>query len=366
MIDSGIEFDNLHFHIEEVDAYNKPFNFVWSEREPGKTTSVVVQKIYNWYKKYGYPSIALRHIAADITDLYAQSFEETINKFKGREVHLIVRKEQSGIMMLYDVPAGSKSWKDGKLFLVILPLGAPMNRLKSVNVGPVGCIMYDEAIINKQMGEKYPSCLPMRFNEIYRTFARECRPRTLKVYCLANPYSKYHPLLVDWGVPINEIKRGHILTGPNWLVYPYQMKPELREYIMKNDPTAVLSNDYTRYAFDGEAVNDTEIPIRETKPEGYKLHYVFKVGGRFLYLWKNANDWYAGPMAAWWAETRSEGPGKRQEVISADFQELVRGSVLIDAYKGVFDALALCVATQRIEYQTPEAYFLIQEIYSCF
>lgn len=208
MINDGIAFDDLHFSIATVDGYNKSKNFVWSCRELGKTTSILIQKVYKQFKEKGRPTLFLYNMAADITEAQVMSMETSINKFKGREVHLSIGKDSNTIWLIYD---GNK--KNRSLFAIMASVGAPIRRLKGLNFGKLACIVYDECIVNTAMGEKYPANLAFKVKEIYKTFERESRPEKLKLYCFGNPYSKYHPLLIDWGVPINKIKKGCCLAG---------------------------------------------------------------------------------------------------------------------------------------------------------
>lgn len=87
MLDSGIERDKIHYSITEDDGYDADCVFVLSPREPGKTTSIVLDKVYGSYKKFGLPSVVLVNHAADVTEAYLASFEETVNEFKGYEIH---------------------------------------------------------------------------------------------------------------------------------------------------------------------------------------------------------------------------------------------------------------------------------------
>ena len=64
------------------------------------------------------------------------------------------------------------------------------------------------------------------------------------------------------------------------------MKPELREFIIKNDPTYQFDDAYRRYAFDGVSIEDEQIKIALKRPEGFAIRYVFKVSNRYLYVWR--------------------------------------------------------------------------------
>lgn len=362
MLESGIQFDDLHYSTSGIDSYNKPFNFVISEREAGKTTSLVAAKMYKAFKEKKRPALILRNQAVDISEAYIKSFEETTNKFIGRELKLQFNKSDigKGICLIWDSSTGEKT-----LYAAIASLSCPIARLKSINIGKLSLILYDEAIVAAGMGEKYPDNLAFKVKELYRTFARESRPEVLKFYALGNPYSKYHPLLVDWGVPFQDMKRGNIIAGTNWAVECYEMKPELRDFIIKNDPTYQFDDAYKRYSFDGASIEDEQIKIELKKPEGFAIRYVFKVSNRYLYVWR------ADPLPGsrfnyvyrYWIQATATPPGKRQSVICADFTQLCADGTLLNLYKGFFGNLKTAVALNRVLYADPEAFYLTQIIY---
>jgi hypothetical protein len=360
MLSEGIQFDDIHYDISVLDGYNKAKNFCWSPRELGKSTSILVQKTYKRYKEFGEPTLFLYNMAADITEAQVISMENSINKFKGREVHLSVSKDCSTIWCVWD---GNK--KERRLFAILASVGAPIRRLKGLNFGKLACIVYDECIINTSMGEKYPKALAFKIKEIYKTFARESRPALLKLYCFGNPYSKYHPLLVDWGVPINQIKKGTILAGKDWVVQAAVLSDKLKDWIIKNDPNHDWDDTYEKYAFEGDAINDDQVWIEEKQPEGYKLKWCFKIQDRYLWVWRmNPISIDSVVTCSYWIEAKAEPPGKRRDVISADFESMTRNSVLLDVYRGLFDSMKRAVALNRVSYSSPEAYYLIQLIYT--
>ena len=362
MLDSGIKFDDLHYTTSAIDSYGKPFNFIISEREAGKTTALVASKMYKAFKEKGRPALVLRNQGVDISEAYIHSFEETTNKFAGRELKLSFRRGDvnKGICLVWDESTGEK-----KLYAAIAALSVPMARLKSINIGKVSLILYDEAIVATSMGERYPDNLAFKIKELYRTFARESRPEVLKLFCLANPYSRFHPLLTDWGVPFQDMKRGRIITGPNWAVECYEMKPELREYIIAHDPTYQFDDAYRRYAFDGASIEDEQINIALKRPEGYSIRYVFKVSNRYLYAWRApASTGEDFPFVyKYWMQATADPPGKRQQLMCADFTQLCANGALLKAYRGFFGNLKTAVALNRVLYADPEAFYLTQVVY---
>lgn len=87
MLTEGKERDNIHFSILDDDGYGKPFVYVFSPREPGKTTSMILDKVYPAFKR-GTPFIIMVNKTVEVTDELIMSYETTINTFKGYEVHL--------------------------------------------------------------------------------------------------------------------------------------------------------------------------------------------------------------------------------------------------------------------------------------
>jgi hypothetical protein len=359
MLKEGIAFDGLHYNISKLDSYNKKWNFCWSPRELGKTTAIDVQKIYKLYKENGWPSVILFNMAADMTEAQVLSMENTINKFKGREVHLRVKKDCGTIWVIYD-DSGSES----RIFCIYASVGAPIRRLKGLNLGPIGCIVYDEFMVNTKVGEKYPTELAFRIKEIYKTFVRECRPRLLRIYCMGNPYSRYHPLFVALKVNINDIQKGKTLVGDNYVIDAAVLSEELKKSILENDPSHEFDDPYERYAFEGDAINDDEINIAEKQPENYRLKTVFKVNDRYLWVYKGDVELLELiHYARYWMRTSSEKPGKRQDIICVDFSSLVQNGALASLYKGYFDNLKANIAANQVLYESPEAYYLAQLVY---
>ena len=362
MLKSGIKFDDLHYTTSAIESYGKPFNFIISEREAGKTTALVAAKMYKAFKEKHRPALVLRNRSVDISEAYIRSFEETTNKFMGREIKLWFKSGDvnKGIVLVWDV-----SGEEKQLYAAIASLSAPIARLKSINIGKVSLILYDEAIVAAGMGERYPDNLAFKIKELYRTFAREIRPEVLKMFCLGNPYSKYHPLLSDWRVPFQDMRRGSIITGPNWAVECYEMKPELRKFIIEHDPTYQFDDAYRRYSFDGASIEDEQIKIALSRPEGYAIRYVFRVGNRYLYVWRADPEQGSGfeYVYRYWIQASPEPPGKRQSVICADFTQLCANGTLLNLYRGFFGNLKTAVALNRVLYADPEAFYLTQVIY---
>ena len=358
-----IPFDNLHLNISEIDAYDKDLNFVFSEREPGKTTTIIANKAYKAFKEKHQFFISLVFNTVDITELLVASIQKTVNKFQNREVQLYYNKAdaEKGAVIVYDKI-------ENRPFCVILSLSIPIKRAKSLNLGTPSLILLDEASVCTQMGEKYPTGMAFKVKEIWKTFAREAPNRRLKFYAMANPYSKYNPLLIDWGIPMEKIKRGSVYTDENHLVMCATLKPELRQRILETDPFYQFDDTYSKYAFDGDFIQDEDIPIQVKQPNGYFLRYVFRIQNRYLYVWRKTADLEKDPFdnTRFWIEATGTAPGKRQNVYCADFTQLLKDAVLVKSYKGFFELVKISVARNCVSYNSPEAFYLMTQLYNSF
>lgn len=132
MTNSGKERDRLHYMVSEDDGYDADCVFVLSPREPGKTTSLILDKVYSSYKKYGLPSVVLVNHAADVTEAYLASFEETVNSFKGYEIHTKYPTSASsgGVTIIKDKETNSP-------WIYVVSMNTPKTRLKRLNLGKV-------------------------------------------------------------------------------------------------------------------------------------------------------------------------------------------------------------------------------------
>ena len=84
----AVERDNLHYSFRAIDGYNKPINIVISPREPGKTTSMWMDKIYLPWKKNHKPWIFLLRQAvetkssSDLDNDYLISIREAADSYE--------------------------------------------------------------------------------------------------------------------------------------------------------------------------------------------------------------------------------------------------------------------------------------------
>lgn len=362
MLNSGLKRDGFHYNVSEDDGYNAVVNCILSPREPGKTTSITLDKVYSAFKKKGLPAVVLVNHAADITDALLGSFETTINEFEGYEIHTTYPRSASagGVTTV-------RERETGKPFIHVISLSTPKTRLKRINLGKISCLWYDECNVDTSIGEKWPDDIANKWNELYTTLARHSYPETLKFYMTGNYYTRYNPLLIYLGVDCSKLEIGkkfhHIKPGESGqaaisvLVDCYQLKPELREYILKHNPGYRFDDTYEKY-FLGQAIGEIGIDQEPNRPEGFKLKYAFKFSNRYLRIWRSNEG------ASYWLEATGEGVGKRKDVYTTSIESLVTDTMLAKGFKPLFGSLRWGICSGSISYNSPEAFYYMQQIYT--
>ena len=157
--------DNIHWSWRPIDGYNKPFNFVMSPREPGKTDSTWWEKIYCPWCEKKTPWMYLVRQSIEITEAMIQDIEDTLNKWSVEEIKFQYTKGnfKDGIV---DVKI------NGELFFRIVSLNIPLRRIKLAKIPNIGGVFMDEYIINPKMDEKYIKGEAFKIKEAYTTWRR--------------------------------------------------------------------------------------------------------------------------------------------------------------------------------------------------
>lgn len=346
--------DDLHFTFREIDGHNKPFNFVISEREPGKTTALLLDKCYKPFKEKGLATLYLVRTAVELTSELIESWRSIIQKFTDEvvEFEYIRTSLKTGCVDIFI---------NKKRIIRALSMSLPMDRIKKLLITDISCIVMDEFIRNPRSGEKYLKNEAFIFSDIYTTFNRES-PRPLKCYFLGNPYSHYNPYFVWLNVDTTRLKRGALITGSNWAIQCYEMKEELREAILKKNPLFEFDNSYTRFAFGGQAINDQNIRLLKKRPSNYFLRFVFKIGDKYISVWENN---VFNINFQYYCEFIDENQiSKKRDIICFDFGDLVERTSLLsldDRFR--FSRFKKAMQKRAIEFNSIECYYLIEEIY---
>lgn len=348
--------DNIHLVLTKIFSYNKPFMAIIGPREIGKSTTFWLWHFDNWVNDL-MPAICFRRNTADISEFYIESIAEIIRKFSG-EIGFIYSKDaiKKGAVMVYALYKGEKH-----LFMCILSCSVPIGRLKSLVVRNPRCGVFDEFIIDTSTGEKYLPNEAKKVKEIINTFQREC-DGVFRVFFLGNPYSLYNPIFAWWGVPTSKLKAGAIITGNNWVVQCATISPELKEYILKHNPLYDFEEDdeYKRYAFNGEAVNDKNILIQEKPDAGMQLIFVFKIEGKNLLVYIGGDDY----GTKFWVGFNKAWNGNRRNIYVFEFRDLVNNGILIGREERMtLSILKAAIRTRNVYYGDLEAAYMIQDIF---
>ena len=246
----------------------------------------------------------------------------------------------------------------------VCALSIDITALKSLVLRDLKYIIYDEFICNQRgFGEKYLSAEAQKFMEVYNTFRRESEG--LKCFFLGNPYSYFQPLFLFFNVDTHKLKRGAIITDKkSYVIQCYEICDELRKKILEENPLYQFDNAYTKYAFEGQNVNDLNIIIRDKLPQNFKLLYVFKSANRYIGLYR-ASIWDDISDILYYAEfIDGSHISKRRDIICFDFEELVDRVVMLspdERYK--FQKIKDAMRKRLIAFNSIECYYLLEEIY---
>lgn len=349
------EMDNLHYDFRELDGYNKPINFIVSEREAGKTTSMWIKKIYRPWMKTHKPWLYLVRNQNEITDDLIDGIELVINKFND-EIKLIFSRQnlESPICDVFIEKDGEKI-----LFIRILALSTKLRKIKLSLIPNIGGVFMDEYIIDPKSGEKYLKGEDMKLKEIYTTYRRES-DGVLRMFFLGNPYSLYNPVFMWLGVNTRQLKPNTILTGDQWIVQCYQTKPELKEQILKNNPLYEFDESYKMYAFDGLAVNDMHIRLGAFPPK-YQLKFIVRINDMNIGIFKNdfvvdrEDRYYCKEVKAFAAD---------RKIFAFDFTDVINKCVLVGMEeRRKLENFRNAFRKRQVVFSNINVYYLIEEVY---
>lgn len=317
----------------------------------------------------------LRRRIADLTDQYISDTETLLNKFLDRKVQLLYMKGdiKSGIVDVKlgdaDVNYSPAMIKKLPLFFRVIGLSIPMNRIKSLMLSNVGIIFFDEFIANIRGGEKYLDIEAFRIKEIYTTYNREAT-KPIKIYCCGNPYSVYNPLFSDLGVDTRKVHPGAFLVGDNYVIDCFRIPEALKEKILAANPLYQFDNAYAKYAFDGNAISDSNIRICKVNPKGFKLRFVFKVDKEYVSVHSGAPFDYEGEKLSFWIckhnEDWLEKVSKNRKIYCFNFADLMQHAVIANRDKDLIQSfLSFKSAVQRREaaYNCVDAEYITEDIY---
>ena len=368
-----MKLDNLHYNFTKIDGFNKPFNFIISEREAGKSTALWV-KIYRKWKNEGKPSIVLRRLIADVTETYIQDIETVLNKFLDVPIEIAFKKGdlKSGIVDVYISELDPKGYSDPKkctklnkrLFFRVIGLSNDLTRLKSMLMPKMRYILFDEFICNERHGEKYLKEETFQFKELYNTFNRETEHGIIS-YFIGNPYSVYNPYFTWWGIDTRRIKPGAYFSTDICTLECYKMKPELRAKILEKNPLYQFDDSYRAYAFDGTAINDINIKLIK-KPNGACLKYIFKINNSYIgfYMIPQQDEEYVKDNLIYYCETlKAWKDSYNREAVIFDLNDQSKNTNMLMLDRSKYTFLKLCIGNGRVGYDKVDSENATEFIY---
>lgn len=349
-----VKRDNIHYSYRAINGYNKAFNFVLSARELGKTATFWLEQIYFPWKKDKRPWLYLTRMAVEINEALIDSIADTIlNKFTDDEVKLTYTKGafKDGIVDVFI---------NKELFFRIVSLNIQLRRIKLAVLKNAKGSFMDEYIIDPKTGEKYIKQEAFKIKEAYTTWRREC-DGVFKMYFVANPYSLYNPLFIDWGVDVNKLKKDSFYVGDSFVIHWAILSPELRAYLLQVNPLYKFDEDYTSYALEGTATNDAHIKIAEL-PQNYKLKFVFHHNGHYIGIYQN--NYIEDHEDRYYCQ-EVDVISARRSVYCFEFSELVERCVLMSSEeRDRLNKFKIAMRRRLVAFNNINCYYFIEEIYN--
>lgn len=346
--------DNIHYSVRSIRGYQKPFNFVMGAREPGKTTSIWLDWIYSDWKKTKRPWYYITRQVIEISDAFIESIFVTLNKFNdGEQVEPSYTKGsfKEGIV---DIRI------KGELFIRIVALSISLRRLKLALIPNSAGMFMDEYIIDPKTGEHYLKNEAFKIKEAYTTWRRECSGIFQAVFS-ANVYSLFNPLFVDWEVDTGSLRPGEFLVGDNWVIQWVTISPELREYLLKNNPLYKFDEDYSFYALEGQAVNDRFIKTGKL-PNNYSIQFVFCIGGKNIAIYRNR---YVDDLEDRFFCAYLENPSKYRTIYVIDMEDMMARTTLISRDERVIlSRFKSAMRVGRVSFSDVSVYYFVREIFN--
>ena len=349
----------MHFGLNDIralDGFNKPFNFVMSAREWGKSTGMWLYKIFSGWARDKRPWIYLTRSCVEISEALIQTiFETNINKWIDERVTPKYKAQEftGGIV---DVYIGDE------LFIRIVSLSIKLRRIKLATLARCKGVFMDEYIIDPKSGEKYVTEEAFKIKEAYTTWRRECEGM-LKCYFVGNPYSVFNPLFMDWNVSSADLiaSKGSYLVGDEYVIQWANLPKRLIEHILSVNPLYQFDKSYSDYAVDGQAVNDSNIPVRQRQPEGYSLKFVIRTKDRYLGVYRS--DVYENGSFLFWVSFL-DSFGSKRTALCFDLSEMVARTALV-GYDERLKLLSFkdAMRMRNVEFSDVSAYYLIEEIF---
>lgn len=357
----AVKLDNLHYSFRTIDGYNKPFNFVISPRELGKTTMMWMKKIYSGWKKNKKPWIYLVRQSVEISDALIESIRESyINKFTDDNVEFFykVSSFKDGITDVYIVQHLEDGKTENELFIRIVSLNIKMQRIKKCVLRGVAGVFMDEYIINPEFDEKYLPKEADKIKEAYSTWRREA-DGALKFYFVGNPYSLFNPLFVAWNIDMNKIKVDSFYVGDYFVIHFAVLGEKLKEKLLRDNPLYKFDEEYAMYAVYGTPMNDRNIQVAPM-PKNFALKFVFRYQNKNIGIFQN-ND--LSEEIKFYCKFIDEVSARRV-VFCVDFEDMMERTILLSLDERMkLSYFKDSFRKRGVEFEDINCYYFLKEIY---
>ena len=313
-------------------------------REPGKTTTL---KNSSWRKacKKGETLIYLVRSAASITPTFVQNeFRAKLSKFfKLPPFEFSMTDAKAGAVNIYagDFP-----------YCLICSLNVPTDRLKKAMPANPSFMWMDEAFLDLKKGDRYLTNEARKVRELYSTAVRE-HPR-MKLYLTGNVYSLYNPYFLEWGVEVSKLRKGEVYSHKLCWVEVVTLTDGFWTKIIVGYPFYPFVDPYSRFALDGEAINDKDIRLSPRQPRDYSLRFALYLGGRRYGVYGDGEEYWVGEI----------GEKEKATTLAFDIKDLIEGTRVATRYdRGITAFFKFKMARREVSFQSLSCYYLLEEIY---
>lgn len=204
---SGLK-KNKYYQLDRIKKENATYNVIFGERSNGKTYSVLLEGVRNYFKDGGEFAI-IRRWKEDIIGSRASGIFSALNE--NNEIYKLSNGEYQGITYRaskfyfcnYD-ESGKPIYNDGDIFGYTFALSDSEHN-KSISFPNVRTILFDEFLTKH-------AYLRDEFVLFMNTISTIVRQRTdVKIYMLGNTINKYSPYFSEMGLTnIDKMNQGEI------------------------------------------------------------------------------------------------------------------------------------------------------------
>lgn len=337
--------DGTYWDDRRISGYHKMLKAIIAPREPGKTTQML-NKCWSRACKKGETAVYLVRNSNIITPTFVENeIRQKIKKFF--EVPVFEFSMTSAKAGNVDILA------EGFPFMRIISLNMLTEKLKKVTVPHPSFIWMDEFVLDTKRGDRYLTSESSRFKDLYNTLVRE--NRGLYAYFTGNVYSRYNPYFLDWKVETDKLSTESIYTNDMCAVELVTLTEKLKKKIKAENPFYEFDDIYSKFALDGEAMNDRDVKVNRRFPRGFTLRFCVLCEGRKIGIFSNGYDYYVDYVRG----------TSTKDTLSFSIKELVNGTRIFtseDKYTTFYFKQKM--GRREVVFHDLSCYYLIEDIWN--